>query len=80
MPNPDVTHDIAPQAFKNDPDWQTVGAMARQVHDIKVKSLIIEHGTTVFINAKTDEKFACEFPAGASAPVKFVTEVKTIVV
>jgi hypothetical protein len=47
---------------------------------MKVKSPIIEHRTTVFINTKTDEKFAGEFPGGASAPVQFGTEVKTIVV
>jgi hypothetical protein len=80
IPNPDVTYDITSQAFKNDPDWQAVGAMARQVHDIKVKSLIIEHRTTGFINAKTDEKFPGEFPAGASVHVQFGAGVKTLVV
>ncbi|MDR1298556.1 MAG: hypothetical protein LBO05_14610 [Deltaproteobacteria bacterium] len=79
-PSPDVTHDVTPQAFKNDPGLQAVGATARQARDIKVKSLNIEHRTTVFINAKTDEKFAGEFPAGANAPVRFGAEVKTLVV
>jgi hypothetical protein len=47
---------------------------------MKAKSPIIEHGTTVFINAKTDGKFAGEFPAGASAPVRFGAGVKTLAV
>ncbi|MDR1298295.1 MAG: hypothetical protein LBO05_13210, partial [Deltaproteobacteria bacterium] len=80
IPNPDVTHDITPQAFKNDPDLQAVGVIARQVHDIKVKSEIIEYRTTVFINTKTGVKFVGEFPASVNAPVQFGTEAKTFVV
>jgi transposase len=45
-----------------------------------LKTLILEYRTTVFINTKTDEKFAGEFPKGVNAPVQFGTEVKTLVV
>jgi hypothetical protein len=47
---------------------------------MKAKSPIIEHGTTVFINAETDGKFAGEFPAGAGAPVQFGAGARTLAV